>query len=267
MNPNVAAVASVADANDEGRINFGGNTVTVTDTQEIGFLLTGVDESGSLVVANGGTLSALTSANGGINGDVRIGNNGGGGAAIVGSLTVQDGGTLNVGRFLEASRSNGVSSFITIETGGFVSVGSEIRLGITGTTVADIGGTVFQDAGTIRFGSTVVNGQTGTAQVTLTEGGELYLNDVSGNVNDGIGAGSFLAFEGGELFIEGDRIASAQDYIDAGGFITTSPDFDISLVDVNGTTYTRVGTTAIPEPASAMLLGVGVLGLGLRRRR
>ena len=260
-NPNGVGTAVPA-AGDTARINFGGNTVTVTTLVPTTDLVQiAVDESGTLVIDNGGSLST--------NGRVVVGNNGGAGAAVVGTLNILDGGTLNVGSFLEASRENGVTSNIDVQSGGTMNVQSEIRLGLSGTTLMDISGTVFQESGTLRMGRNVVNMAVlgGTATVNLLDGGEWYLNDVAGTVDDGIAAGSAIDFAGGELFLEGDRQGTAQDYIDAGRFISVEPDFFIDVVDVDGVDYTRVATTAIPEPTSAVAFGAGVIGFAMRRRR
>lgn len=62
VNPNIegAPGAGLPGSSDEARINWGGNTVTVSTTvPAVGHLQIGVDESGTVVVASGGVLEAV----------------------------------------------------------------------------------------------------------------------------------------------------------------------------------------------------------------
>ena len=182
--PNPNGVGStLPGGSDDARINFGGNTVTVTTAvPTVNNVQIGVDESGTVVVDNGGTLSA--------NLDVLAGNNN---SNAKGDLVVNSGGTVNVGRILWSAQS-GSDGDITINTGGQVSVASHLWLGVTGTSNIDISGTLTQTGGILGLGTN--NASTATGRHGHSEcpwwrpvGSEQYLQ-CSGVALDSIRIGS-----------------------------------------------------------------------------
>ncbi|MEQ8837909.1 MAG: hypothetical protein RID07_13975 [Lacipirellulaceae bacterium] len=190
--PNPVGVGtSLPGAGDDARINFGGNTVQVTSTvPTVSRVQIGVDESGILIVQNGGNLTA--------NLDILAGNNN---ANATGTLTVNDGGTVNVGRILWAANDNSNGN-ININPGGQVNVASHLWWGVTGTAIANISGTLSQTGGILGLGtSNASTASGGTATVNIMSGGLLALNNISGAAGlPSIQAGSVIDITGtGEL--------------------------------------------------------------------
>jgi hypothetical protein len=253
--PNPVGVgASVPGAGDEARINFGNNTVEVTSiVPDTARVLMGVDESGNLVIKNGGSLTATN--------DVRAGNNG---AAAVGTLTVEDGGFLSVGTQLW-SATGGSSGNIDIQSGGLVTVASHLWLGVTGASVIDVAGTLDQTGGILGLGtSDAVSAGGGTAILNILDGGTVALNNISSAAGlPSIQAGSLLTITGdGQLLLPGDFEGVLNDYVDAGKIVGIGGDV---VVDQN--LNPGFTTAYIPEPGSVMLLGTGVLALLARRKQ
>lgn len=209
LNPNNPAVpdGSLPGGSDDARINFGNNTVTVDSTvPTVSRVQIGVDESGQVVVENNGVLTA--------NLDVLAGNNN---SNATGTLTVNDGGVVNVGRILWAAQnqSNGV---INLNTGGVINVASHLWLGVSGSAVINISGTLNQASGILGLGTLdAVNPGGGTATVNVNDGGVLALNNISSA--DGLPSiqeGSVLNINaGGQVTLPGDFVAVINEYVQA----------------------------------------------------
>jgi hypothetical protein len=225
----VGANASAGTLNlTSGTLDVGGKDIKVG---------VGANSTGTVTVANGSTLRV---AGGGA--DLFIGDSAGG----QGFVTIASGGTLDANKALEIINGN-----LTLQTGASIP-------DLKDEFVVDNNGTIaFQTDGssisTIYGGSLAVElGSTSTLDMQL---GGTYsvgdswtiLTDVSGfsGVNGGDGTGVF---------------GTVYDSTDAG---------NIFSVDYGTTTpgAVVVTLTAVPEPTSAALLGLGGLTLILRRRK
>lgn len=255
-NPVGPAVGSAPGPADDARINFGGNTVSVTTvTDTVNRVQIGVDESGIVEVNNGGVLNANS---------LRAGNNGG---AATGTLNVNNGGVVNVGGIFWAARTDGVSGVVNINSGGIVNAGDHLWWGVTGSAIVNITGTLNQTGGILGLGTENASTPSGgTAVVTVGEGGVLSLNNISSDVGlPSIQAGSLIDIMGtGQIVLAGDFEGTLLDYVAAGKIVGEGL---IGNVVVDQTTNPGFTTAYIPEPGSLMLIGAGVVGIIARRKR
>jgi hypothetical protein len=261
LNPNNNGSPGVGlpGAGDDARINWGNNTVTVDSVvPAVNNVQIGVDESGNVVVANGGVLTGWR---------VYAGNNN---ANATGTLTVQNGGTVDVTDILWAANNN-ADGFINVDSGGIVTVASHLWWGVSGTAEINISGTITQTGGILGLGTS--NASTpggGTATVNILDGGLLALNNISSNAGlPSIQPGSFIDITGsGQLTVPGDFVGVLTDYANAnkiGGLgVPGLSNLTIDLDKNPGWT-----TVYVPEPSTFALLafaGCGLLLRGLGRR-
>jgi hypothetical protein len=261
LNPNndgVTPGTSLPGAADDARINFGGNTVTVTSSvPTTNSVQIGVDESGTVVVNDGGVLTTNS---------LRAGNNN---AAATGTLNVNSGGVVNVNGIFWTARDAGVTGNVNINTGGTVNVASHLWWGVTGTATVNITGTLSQTGGILGLGTeNALTPSGGTATVTIGDGGSLILNNISSAVGlPSIQAGSLIDItETGQILLEGDFVGVLNDYVDAGKIVGdgTLGNVNVSIIDIGGTDFTQA---IVPEPASLMLVGIGATAMLIRRKR
>ncbi|HSP41801.1 MAG TPA: PEP-CTERM sorting domain-containing protein [Luteolibacter sp.] len=249
-------VSEVPGINDTGRINWGGNTVTVTTAvPTIGQVQIGVDESGTLVVANGGVLT--TDNAGSENGRVVVGNNN---AAATGTMTVAAGGTVDVGDILYT----GLGTTGTTNISGTVNVGSHLwagwNAGITGTINVHDGG-MLNVAGMMGLNWND-NGAIGLLYVN--DGGTVNLSQIHSSGNS-IRGDSLLTIAGtGMLTKTGNFVTVIEEqYIDTGKIVGAG---GASLI-VSYDAELDLTTVVIPEPGSLILLGIAGFGVLARRGR
>ncbi len=266
------AGAALPGAVDDARINFGNNTVSVTSAvPAVSRVQIGVDESGMLVVENGGVLTASTS-NG--NGDVLAGNNN---AAATGTLTVNNGGTVNVGRILWAAQTSS-TGVININSGGQVNVASHLWWGVTGNATVNISGTLNQTGGILGLGTNNANagapngGATGGAAiVNIMEGGLLALNNISSNLAlPSIQPGSLIDITGsGQLTLPGDFLGVLGNYAVAGKIVGDggATALTIDLTKNPGFTTAYIASSPVPEPSGLLVMGMAMAGIFAARRR
>nr|MCU0780947.1 hypothetical protein [Akkermansiaceae bacterium] len=134
---NVAAVPTTADL---GRLNWGGwvgNTVTLNDAQQIGSLEIGVNESGTLIVQDGGVLTTVVGAT---NGRLYVGNND---PKCQGTLIVEEGGSVIVGGNMQV----GSTTLGTATIAGTVTVGTPelimwMQIGRRAVGMVEVSGTL-----------------------------------------------------------------------------------------------------------------------------
>lgn len=233
-------------AADQARINWGNNTVTVdTEVPMADRVMIGVDESGIVVVESGGVLSAN---------NVLAGNNN---ANATGTLTVNDGGTVNVSNILWAAN-NKADGIININSGAVVNVASHLWWGVSGTAEINISGTLHQTGGILGLGTS--NASTpggGQATVHLLDGGLLALNNISGEAGlPSIQTGSLIDITGGELTLPGDFTATLSNYVSAGKIIGYGGDGTVNVVldDTDPSNVFTKATASEGLPAPAMVV-------------
>ncbi len=271
LNPNnpAASPGQIPTNIDETRINFGGNTVTVnTNNAVTGYLRVGLgtNERGNLIIANGGLLTVTKS--GALNGAAEIGSDNTG-ATFISTLTVQNGGSMDVAGILWTSRTGALGN-MTVNSGGLITGNDHFWWGARVASTITIAGTISQTAGILGLGTeNASTASGGTATVNITDGGALNLFNISSSPGQpSIQAGSSinLAF-GGTMTVRGDLRGTVQNYIDANKITATGGTFDLSFdsgAGPNGTTT----LTVIPEPSVSTLFGaLCTLGLFTRRRR
>jgi hypothetical protein len=194
------------DPNTEARINWGGNTVTVTSAVAAGKVMLGVNEPGVVVVDNGGVLTAA---------QVNVGHNG-----AAGTMDIEAGGIVNnLGNFFTARVDATAEGYLNIFSGGVLNVDGHLWLGITGFSALDISGTLNQTDGILGLGTIdAVTPGGGSAEVTINDGGEMNLFNIhGGGTQSSIQPGSFIDILGsGRLTLPGDKVGSLQGYEDAG---------------------------------------------------
>lgn len=212
------------------RINWGNNVVTLTNAVTVARFQIGVDESGHLIVENGGSLTASgTSAN-------RVGNNPT--PAIVGKLTVNTNGVVNSTAVLEVG--SACTGVLTID-GGTVNLSSHLWVGSTATGVGTIiltnGGTLTMlgVAGNGMIGLGTINATSasgGTGTIKVNGGGVLNLFNIDGQGRS-IQPGSLLDISGdGVVTIPGDFVNVMSAYTNAGR-ITANGGTGTVVIDYN----------------------------------
>ncbi len=156
---------------------------------------------------------------------------------------------------------------ITVNSGGQITVGYHLWWGVAAASVVNISGTLTQTGGILGLGtSDAATASGGTAMVNIINGGILSLNNISGTGTNSIQDGSVIDISGsGQVSAPGDRTGSFTNYINANK-ITGNGMTGLSNLDINFD-GTRTIVTAVPEPSSAILLGlVGTLSFVRRRR-
>jgi hypothetical protein len=280
-------IGAIPGAADTARVNWGGWTgITVTldyAAPTITRFQLGVDESGTLAVGadgsitatggsivgnnnwttgtlniNGGTVTnqgvlAIGAGNGGVKNAGWNGNAASAWGATSGVVEI-NGGTLNIGSHLWMARGSantnapaGVPTSygsLTINTGGVVNVGGMIGLGT--------GDAVNQAAGK------------GVATITVNDGGLLVLSNIHASGTSVFPGSMFYLNGSGQIEFSGNFTGVMNDlyiptYVTGNGILGNA----VAAYD-SGLNKTFV--TAIPEPATLALLGLGVLGL-LRKKQ
>jgi hypothetical protein len=235
--------------NDTIRVNWGDNTVTLTNVVTVSRFQIGVDESGRLVVASGGGLTTIgTFAN-------SIGNNGGG--DVTGRLTVYTNGVVNSASVLEVGASaNGI---LTID-GGSMNCSNHLWVGSgafgvsSGTIVLTNGGTLNMTAtngGNGMLGLGTINASSpsgGIGIVNVSAGSVFNLFTIDPNGNS-IQPGSVLDISGsGIVTIPNDRTAIMSNYV-AAGKITAYGGTGTVGIDYNNTNLGKTTLYAIAPVA------------------
>jgi len=248
--------------NDTIRVNWGDNTVTLTNVVTVSRFQIGVDESGRLVVASGGGLTTIgTFAN-------SVGNNGGGG--VTGRLAVYTNGVVNSAAVLEVGASaNGILTIDggTMNCSNHLWVGSGSVTGVVGIinitnggvlNMLGVGGNGMIGLGTINASS--ASGENGF--VNVSAGGVLNLYNIQGTGTGSIQPGSRLNIsESGVVTIPGNFVAVMSNYTNAaritacGGLGTVGIDYNNT--NVGKTTLYAIAPVAPPRQS---ITGAAVSG-------
>ena len=242
-------------ATDGARFNFGNNTVTLTNVApNVSKFQMGVDEGGTLVVNNGGSLTATGSST--------VGNNYNGASSITGFLTVNTGGavtnngtlTLGAGNVLVLGRLNGV---VTVN-GGTLRVVSHLWIGAKTNTIGTV---TITNGGVVSLGANIglgtINASSASAGqgfVNVQNGGVLNLANIDAFGNS-IQPGSKLDISGsGVVKIPGDFIGVMSAYTNAGG-ITAFGGLGTVGIDTNvnvGFTTLFAIAPVVPPPTNVV---------------
>lgn len=240
------------------RANYGNNTITLTTVApEVRRFQLGVDESGQLVVENGGKLTTTGGANS------TVGNNPN--AGIIGRLTVNAGGEVIVTNVLFVGAS--ATGILTVD-GGTVLVTSHLW---GGSGAVGVGTIYVTNGGTLNVGGNIglgtVNASTasgGKCSVFVQEGGALNLSNIDGAGNS-IWPNSVLDISGsGVVTIPGDRTTVMGNYTNAGEITayggTGTVGIDYNNTNVGKTTLWAIAPVA-PPPTDVVWLATSGTGL------
>ena len=172
-----------------------------------------------------------------------------------GALTV-DGGTLRTHGWLQMGFGEGGDGTVNMNS-GTITVDHTLLVGRYGS------GTLNMAGGTITIGADlrIPDLATATGHVDLY-GGIISCKDLL--MRRQAGSVGTMDITAGTLIINGDYLETVQGYID-NGWITAYGGSGTVLYDYNITTALKTTVTAIPEPATIALLGLG--GFALRRSR
>jgi fibronectin-binding autotransporter adhesin len=307
INGGVVQVNSSGALGSSGTITFGGGTLQYTaanttdyssrfstgasqaisiDTngQDVTFASNLTSSGGSLAKSGAGTLELTGNNTYDLGTTVTAGtllvNNVAGSGTGTGNVTIDSAATLS-GSGIIAPTANNAS----VSVQGLLNVGNAADTagadlvidmsGATGTLVVDLTGGVTldyfsgQDSGVLNTGLSF-NDQLGIVGggATLNLGGELTFNNFNGlAVNSFTAGSSWKLFAWSGLTTVGSFSNIAPGAI---GNFTGFTDLSAELLGWDFTNLYSAGTVSIvviPEPSRAMLLLLGLLGLGLRRRR
>ena len=209
-------------------------------------------ETGGTALVTGGYNGAASSMDVGLDGS--------------GALTI-DGGALAVNSGVNIGKNAGATGTITVGAGDG-SFGGWRSLQSWTLTLADGGGngTLINNGGTIKVWSEWFNVAAwgGTANVELNGG---YI------ISEGLhmGAGGSMDIAGGSLAIAGDQLALLGGLIVSGQLTSFGVTYDATnftqgfVFDVDTTNPGYTTISAIPEPATIAMLGIGAVGI-LRRK-
>jgi len=229
----------------------------------------GVDESGGLVVNNGGSLTAT--------GNSKIGNNAGGGGVnpTTGFLTVNSGGVVNAqgGWLMVAGNSGALTGIVTLN-GGNLNVSGHLWVA-TGAgslgTVDIFGGTlsVGQMLGLGTVNATSPSG--GIGLLSVNDGGILALSNIDTGTNPdstprlgSIQPGSLLDITGtGQVTLPGNFTSAIANYVAAGRITGNGVLGQAQAVFDAGLNKTLI--TVIPEPSTFALMALMGAGFLVRR--
>jgi hypothetical protein len=215
---------------DEIRIE-GGNTLTVSSAvPTVLRVIAGLEGSGTLHILSGGVVTTTDWSAAAM-----------GGGANTGTFNIDAGGAMNIGTHLWVAEAAASVGYMNVY--GTVNVGGILGLGSVGFNPG------------------------GTGYLTVYPGGVLNLSNIHGDGSSSIMGSSVLniiAGSSGLVTLPGDFVSVVQAYVDAGK-ITGNGDPANVVITCDMSTGFDTHVTAIPEPATIALLGIG--GLLIRRRK
>jgi hypothetical protein len=192
--------ASLPGSGDTIRVNWGNNTVTLTNVApNVARFQLGVDESGTLVVESGGSLTAI-------------------------------GGSVNT----VGNNRTGVTGRLTVMTNGTVNSAAVVNVG-TGSTVGPTTGILTLDGGSVNFSNHLWVGNYSGAVgiIILTNGGTLNMPAPAGNGMLGLGTGNATGPSGGQglLYVMDGGVFNGYNISSSAGQPSIQPG---SVLDISG---------------------------------
>ena len=176
-----------------------------------------------------------------------------------GNLIIAAGGILHTSSAAAVGDVRG-AGVLTVEAGGVADFGLHLWVGRTDTAP----GTLNINGGTVKVGQMLGLGwDGGTGFVNVNDGGVLDLFQLHGDGSSSMQNGSILDITGtGKVLLPGNYTGVINEYVNNGSIYGNGILGNINIDVTNDITT----VTAVPEPASMILLGFGGLALRIRRK-
>jgi len=233
-------------------------------------ILPTINDSTKLYTVTDETNGPLVDTTGATSSYVRVGGPGGAFLTDWCTLSIVDGGVLDVNEWIMAGTDSGTGGG---RSGVLNMEGGILNLGVNNPTRGNLNiahsyaarGFLYMTGGVINAPGAffIAKNNTTVGEVHL-DGGVIYSGDfwmATGTV----GCSASMDITAGTLILEGNDTPTISGYI-ANGWLTGYGNEDDIMYDYNVTNTGKTTVWAVPEPATICLFGLGALGL-IRRRK